>query len=174
MMRLAVPALLVLLLSGQACDSRETGADAGQHAGGGPATPGAQVAHETGAGSQALVPALSGAPDGAEAAPRTVAELCGPPPRPADQTVKMTGLFHGFRVEGCAFPDCVAGSSSSRSDWLFRTGGDCVYVTGGAPPGVDPINPSFSGRRIDLHARVTKDTGGKLRLHYIEARLLDD
>jgi len=86
----------------------------------------------------------------------------------------MTGLFHGFRVEGCAFPECVAGSSSTRSDWLFRTGGECVYVTGGAPPGVDPINPSFAGRRIDLRAHVLAEASGKLRLHYIEARLLED
>lgn len=174
MKRLAVLAALAFLLPGPACSSREGGADAGQNTGVGPAVPGTPAEPASAAGSHATEPAGSGAPDGADAPPLTVSDLCGPPPLPADQSVKLTGLFHGFRVEGCAFPECVAGSSLTRSDWLFRTGGDCVYVTGGAPPGVDLIDPSFAGRPIDLQARVTQDATGKLRLHYIEARLLEN
>jgi hypothetical protein len=167
----AATLLLATLTLLPACAGRDSGADAkgGAVSGAADAAAPAEVA-EAARPSPQSVAAAAGSREDAIAG---VAALCGRTERPPDAVVTVAGLYHGFRVEGCAFPACVARASLTRSDWLLRTGGDCVYVTGGAPQGVDPFDPSFSGRRIEIRSHVVKDGDGKLRLHYLDGRLLD-
>ena len=106
--------------------------------------------------------------------PNSIAELFEEPSEYVEQVVRFVGLFHGFRVTGCRFPAVASAAGLTRSDWLFRIGEDCVYVTGGAPAGVDPIDPRYTGRRVEIRARVVKSPAGKILLKLIEGRLVGE
>jgi hypothetical protein len=108
------------------------------------------------------------------ARPVDIATLFTHPTQYVGQVVRLEGLFQGFRVTDCRFPATASRAGLTRSDWLFRTGEDCLYVTGGAPPEIDPIDPRYIGRRITLDARVIEGETGKLLLRYVEGRLLGE
>jgi hypothetical protein len=103
--------------------------------------------------------------------PETVADLCEAPARYMDQVVRMTGAFNGFRVADCRFPEGASSTALTRSDWLFRTGEDCLYVTGGAPAGIELVDPGSIGRRLELTARVSRREDGRIFLRYLEGVL---
>jgi len=108
------------------------------------------------------------------AKPQTVADLCKDPSRYVDQNVTLKGVYQGFRAAECRFPDEASGTGVTRSDWLFRTGDDCLYVTGGAPEGIDTLDQGQIGRRLEITARVSRNEAGKFFLKYVEGRLLAD
>jgi hypothetical protein len=103
--------------------------------------------------------------------PDTIAELFNAS-SDLEQLVRLVGRFQGYRIADCHFPVAASAAGVTRSDWLFRTGGDCVYVTGGAPAGVDPIDPAYTGRRVEIRAEVVKSPTGKVVLRLVEGRLL--
>lgn len=108
------------------------------------------------------------------AEPGDVASLCGEPSRYLGKVVKMTGVFQGFMVTECRFPEAASAKPLTRGDWLFRTGDDCIYVTGGVPTGVDTIDPQYVGRRLELTAEVSRDESGKLYLAFREGEIAGD
>ena len=106
--------------------------------------------------------------------PASVADICEAPGRYADRLVKLKGVFQGYRVADCRFPSAATPEGLTRSDWLFRTGDDCLYVTGGLPSGIDRIDPASLGRRLELTARVARNEAGGVYLRFVEASVLDE
>lgn len=104
--------------------------------------------------------------------PTTVAELCEEPARYLDQAVRLAGVFQGFLVTECSFPEAASRTGQTRRDWLFRTERDCLYVTGGEPAGIEILDSSFVGRRLELTARVERNAAGLIYLHFLAGRLL--
>lgn len=151
---LLIAALLSVAPMAVGCGSREAGAQQPQVT------------------AESLAPAPKGA--GGPSTVESIAALCSKADEISGQTVRIRGVFQGFRVEGCAFPECMASASLTRSDWLLRTGGACGYVTGGVPEGIDPMDPAFAGRPVELDARVSMEGDGKLRLIHLSGRLLED
>jgi hypothetical protein len=111
----------------------------------------------------------SGQPQG----PVTVADIARDPARFAGETVTLEGVYQGFNVSACRFPDGARTNGLTRSDWLLRSGEDCLYVTGGAPPGIDPIDPSAVGRTVRLSAIVRQGDGGSLFLQFRDGALIE-
>ena len=104
--------------------------------------------------------------------PDSIAELFDDLSDYLDQLIRLVGRFQGFRVGNCRFPAAASAAALTRSDWLLQTGGDCVYVTGGAPAGIDRIDPAYTGRRIEIQARVVTSPAGKVLLRFVEGRLV--
>jgi hypothetical protein len=101
-----------------------------------------------------------------------IAEICAESERYVGRVVTLRGLFQDWRVAECQFPEGAANYPRTRSDWLIRTGDDCVYVTGGMPKDFDPMKPENLGRRIELEAEVMQDEDGKVYLAYQNSRRL--
>ncbi len=105
--------------------------------------------------------------------PVAIADLARDPARYVGETVTLEGVYQGFDVSACSFPDGARTSGLTRGDWLVRTGGDCMYVTGGVPPGVDPIDPGVVGRAVRVSATVRESDGRSLFLQYRDGALID-
>ncbi len=82
----------------------------------------------------------------------------------AGQTVQVEGLFQGYRAGECRFAAAARPVGLTRSDWLVRRETMCLYVTGGFPPGLDPLDPAAIGQQVKLRARVIDDGDGKFLL----------
>jgi hypothetical protein len=54
------------------------------------------------------------------------------------QTVQLEGFYLGWKHAGCSFPKSFSAMQITRSDWAFSDGKHCCFVTGSAPPGLDP------------------------------------
>lgn len=107
-------------------------------------------------------------PNSQQAGVKTVADLCEDPARYVGRIVELEGVFQGWRISGCRLLPS-ASQTITRSDWLIRTGEDCIYVTGGKPDGLDPINTSHIGRWIKLKAKVMQTHDRKVYLEYINS-----
>ena len=105
--------------------------------------------------------------------PVAVADIARDPPRFVGETVRLEGVYQGFNVSACRFPDGARTTGLTRSDWLLRTGEDCLYVTGGAPPGIDPIDPSTVGRTVRVSAIVRQGEGRSLFLEFKDGALIE-
>src|SRR5262245_8242821 len=105
--------------------------------------------------------------------PVAIADIARNADRFVGHAVTLEGVYQGFNVSACRFPDGARTTGLTRSDWLLRTGQDCLYVTGGAPPGVDPIDPGAVGRSVRLSAIVREGDGGSLYLQYRDGALID-
>ena len=103
--------------------------------------------------------------------PRTVTDICKEPERYAGQIITLDGVFQGWRADECRFPTS-ANPAITRSDWLIRTGTDCLYVTGGILAGFDSMNPDDVGRRMELKAIVMLSKNGKVYLKYLDGQPL--
>jgi hypothetical protein len=104
--------------------------------------------------------------------PASLAEVCAAGDRYDGRLVTLEGVFQGFRIGECSFCDAASRRATTRSDWLFRSGAECFYVTGGIPDGIDRIDPEHGGRRLELKAKVTRNDEGKLHLTYVGGRVL--
>jgi hypothetical protein len=102
----------------------------------------------------------------------TVAMLCENPSRYEGQTVKLEGTYHGWRADECRLAS-TASPSMTRSDWLVRTGSDCIYVTGGMPGDLDPMNPEDIGQWIVLEAVVERRDDGHIYLRYVDVQRIN-
>lgn len=72
-------------------------------------------------------------------------------------TVRVTGVFHGWRGP------CRCGPPVSRSDWMIADASGCLYVHGQTPAGLDPSRPS--GAKISVTGVVRLKNG----VPYLEA-----
>ena len=86
-----------------------------------------------------------------------------------DSVITLTGRFMGWEGTGCTFP-VYAARQATRSDWIFRIGDTCLYVTGGSPPDLSPMETTSSGTQITLEARIRPTSDGKLLLEYVRSR----
>lgn len=87
----------------------------------------------------------------------------------AGQTVNVDGQFQGFRNDPCRFASSARSVGLTRGDWLVRRENNCLYVTGGTPEGLETIDPSSVGRRIEVTAQVIDGGDGKYVLRQISA-----
>lgn len=85
-----------------------------------------------------------------------------------DSIITLTGNFMGWQGSTCTFPPYAA-PQESRSDWIFRIGDKCVYVTGGIPPAVSPMEGVGVGIQIRLDARLRITPGSQLLLEYVRS-----
>jgi hypothetical protein len=74
----------------------------------------------------------------------------------------------GWKGSECVLPE-YASRQVTRSDWLFKVGAACLYVTGGGPQHVSPMEPTSAGAAITLEARLRVTDDGKLLLEYVRA-----
>jgi hypothetical protein len=103
----------------------------------------------------------------------TIAMIAAEPARYIGRVVTLPGVFLGWQAGECRFPANIASRPRTRSDWLIRTGADCLYVTAGKPPGLDPTNPDHIGRRVVLESREMQAEGGGLYLEYRGNKAID-
>ena len=101
-----------------------------------------------------------------------IADICAESERYVGNVVTLQGLFQGWKVVQCQFLEGIANTPRTRSDWLIRTGDDCVYVTGGMPEDFDPMNLENIGLRIELEAKVMQDEDKKIYLAFRNSRRL--
>ena len=101
-----------------------------------------------------------------------IAEICAESERYVGRVVTLRGFFQDWQVTECQFPEGAANYPRTRSDWLIRTGDDCVYVTGGMPGDFDPMKPENLGLRIELEAEVMRGENGRIYLAHRNSRRL--
>jgi hypothetical protein len=85
-----------------------------------------------------------------------------------DSLITLTGSFMGWQGGQCDFPSYAA-PQESRSDWIFKVGDQCLYVTGGRPSGLSPAEEQAVGARIRLDARLKFASDGRLLLQYVRS-----
>lgn len=85
-----------------------------------------------------------------------------------DSVITLAGQFIGWGGAGCEFPPYAA-RQATRSDWIFRMGGQCLYVTGGSPPGMLAMEATPAGEPIALEARVRVTHDDRLLLEYVRS-----
>ncbi len=68
----------------------------------------------------------------------TLSSIARKPAKYEGQTVYLEGLYLGWKHAGCSFPKSFSTTQITRSDWAFRDGKHCCFVTGSAPRGLDP------------------------------------
>jgi hypothetical protein len=93
-----------------------------------------------------------------------IADLAADTEHYTGQTITITGVFQDFQVGMCRFPDGVAAQPQTRSDWLLLTDQDCIYVTGGLPIGIDPMNSDHLGRAVTIQAVVEQNNNQEIYL----------
>lgn len=86
----------------------------------------------------------------------------------ADSVITLTGRFMGWNGRDCIFPSYAA-SQETRSDWIFMVGKNCLYVTGGTPPGLSAMEETSIGKQIILDARVRVTHETQLLLVYVRS-----
>lgn len=113
--------------------------------------------------AQAIEPSMHGAIE-------ALSQICQDPTTYANRSLVLRGVFKGWRVNECKLPQC-AGPSMTRSDWLFGSNTECLYVTGARPrvDWLDPVNSDAIDSAIELQAivQITKD--GHVILLYEDA-----
>lgn len=112
-----------------------------------------------------------GEPKLATSAQLSIESLAEEPERYAGQSITLEGVFTGWRATDCRFP-VAASPALTRSDWLLKTGEVCLYVTGGIPADLEPMDPEDLGRRLELKADVLQTDEGKVYLKYLDGRPL--
>ena len=120
----------------------------------------AQNTMEPGEEQPASVPAAS--------QPASTANVFENPAAFLGRTVEVSGTFGGYQTTGCSFAPGARATSLTRSDWVVRSGANCLYVTGGSPTGFDP---SYPGPTVELllHAKVIQAGDGEALLQLVDA-----
>ncbi|GEM_PF-3144790 len=99
-------------------------------------------------------------------APQTLDELYEYREAYRDSLITLDGSFMGWQGGECVFPPYAA-PQESRSDWTFKLGNQCLYVTGGRPPDMSPMEGTGVGRQIRLDARLRITPDGRLLLEFV-------
>jgi len=85
-----------------------------------------------------------------------------------DSLITLKGYYMGWQGGKCVFPSYAA-PQESRSDWIFMIGDSCMYVTGGEPPDVSPMEGTGVGSQIRLDARLRIKPDNRLLLEYVRS-----
>ena len=100
----------------------------------------------------------------------TIQQICSNPDRYVGFEVTLQGVFLGWGMGDCQFPaGAEPNAPKTRSDWLFSTGKDCAYVTGGAPL-VSAAKKEDIGCRIEIKAMVALSEDGGVYFEYLKGR----
>ena len=78
----------------------------------------------------------------------------------------------GWSGRNCNFHKNALSTAISRSDWITRENGFCLYVSGGQPKGIDLFNLPKSGIRIHL-VSVVKISKDKVYLEFVDATIIN-
>lgn len=82
------------------------------------------------------------------------------------KTVELEGLYMGYSQVACTFPSTFLDLQMTRSDWVFTDGNTCIFVTGTAPKGLDPMMQ----KSIPVHLQaLVKQKNSKL---YLETKTI--
>ena len=100
----------------------------------------------------------------------TIGEICAGSESYIGRVVTLKGIFQGWQKIQCQFPDEAADTPLTRSDWLIRTGADCIYVTGDIPENLNPIKVENLGILVELEAEVMLSQSKKIYLVYRKSR----
>ncbi|TGY88416.1 hypothetical protein E5163_11400 [Marinicauda algicola] len=110
----------------------------------------------------------SAASQPSQASPATIANgLAGQ----IGERVHVQGVYQGFMVRPCRFPEEVRPTSLTRSDWLLRQEDVCVYVTGGRPSGIAPLDTSRVGETVNVIAEIRQDEQGRIYLLFLQGEV---
>ncbi|MBZ5523968.1 MAG: hypothetical protein LAP21_17160 [Acidobacteriia bacterium] len=103
----------------------------------------------------------------------TIKQICAKPAHYVNSVVTLEGSFLGWGALGKHhFPPGAETSPKTRSDWMFATGLDCAYVTGGKPVGVDPAEHQDYGCHIELTGMVALGDDGGVYFVFRDGRRL--
>lgn len=86
---------------------------------------------------------------------------------PADSVIVLEGKYMGIYGKDCKM---IEGSrQQTRSDWIFTDGQQCIYVSGGGPKNLHPMND----KNIDILLKAKyKHKDGAVYLEYVESKLI--
>jgi hypothetical protein len=126
-------------------------------------TPGAVLA------PLALALLLSACTHGARDAAPAPGDVFSDPAAFRGRVVEVEGTYLGWSAAECRFAGSARGVSLTRSDWVLRGEEHCLYVTGGAPEGLDPAAGAAAEQRVRVRGRVIDDGAGRMLLQQIEA-----
>jgi len=82
--------------------------------------------------------------------------------------IHLEGFYLGWNHNDCRFPASFSSLQITRSDWTFRDGKRCCFVTGGIPAGLNtlPDHPI----PVKLTAKV-RNKDSKIYLEYVSSQL---
>jgi len=87
---------------------------------------------------------------------------------------ELEGTYLGWSGAGCNYISNHA-PQITRSDWTFRDSeGNCIFVMGGKPDFLNPMENSDTGKKIRLSAKLREDKDNKLYLQFVSAVNLPD
>jgi hypothetical protein len=82
--------------------------------------------------------------------------------------VDLDGRYLGFTHAECNFPSNFLSLQLTRSDWVFKEGKWCCFVTGSLPSGLSPMEQ----KQVPVHLRATvRLKGEKIYLEFISATI---
>lgn len=85
---------------------------------------------------------------------------------------ELEGFYLGWSGTGCDYISNRA-LQITRSDWTFRDSeGKCIFVTGGKPDFLNPMENNDNGKKIKLSAKLREDKDNKLYLEFVSAESL--
>jgi len=86
----------------------------------------------------------------------TVDELVNNAHQYENQSLTVTGVFMGWKG------NCSVPPPETRSDWMIESNGECIYVSGPTPMGIDRTpNSEDIGKTIAIHGSVCLDNSGR-------------
>jgi hypothetical protein len=95
-----------------------------------------------------------------------IAKICSEPKQYLGHVIIIRGFFMGWQVAKCKFCEHAATEPLTRFDWLIQTEDYCVFVTGGMPKGLDPLNPASAGRLVEIEAEIKRTVDDKIYFVY--------
>ncbi|MDF1549174.1 MAG: hypothetical protein P1P88_15215 [Bacteroidales bacterium] len=84
--------------------------------------------------------------------------------------IELEGNYLGWSGSGCNYIQNYA-HQITRSDWTFRdTDGNCIFVTGGKPVFLSPLENEDNEKKIKLIAKLREDKENKFYLEFVSAK----
>lgn len=83
--------------------------------------------------------------------------------------VELEGNYLGWSGSGCNYIQNHA-HQITRSDWTFSDNDSaCIFVTGGKPDFLNPLENDDNGKKIMLIAKLRKNEENKIYLEFVSA-----
>ena len=101
----------------------------------------------------------------------TVANICKNSGTCEGEEFTLRGEFLGWSGSDCVFPD-NASAGITRSDWIFRDGTGCIYVSGGKIAQLDPFEKNNVGTQISIRVIPRLGPDQKMYLEFISGTIV--
>jgi hypothetical protein len=92
-------------------------------------------------------------------------ELAATPDKYIGKTIEIEGIFLGYSGTNCSFDEKFS-MQLTRSDWILGNDENCIYVTGGAPTGLNPMDAADKGKKTKISCLVKLTGSKKIILEY--------